>query len=53
MDCWRYIAREKPRWDDRFRLPMYEDVEQPLTFAEKIAKKKERELEHEYLGTEW
>jgi phage terminase large subunit-like protein len=53
MDCWRYIAREKPRWDDRFRLPMYEDIEQPLTIGERLSKKKERELEHEYLGTEW
>lgn len=37
MDCWRYIAREKPKWSDRLTDP--QGYKEPLTAGEKISRR--------------
>jgi hypothetical protein len=44
MDCWRYIARMSPRWEDRIMLPHIKQKESDV--------RSEREYEDEYLGCE-
>lgn len=44
MDCWRYIKRENPQWNDRKRMVNYNKTRD---FTRK------EEFEHETLGTEW
>lgn len=53
MDCWRYIARENPRWSDRIQLPIYSDVEKDIPIHERLRRAKHRESEVEYLGTQY
>ncbi len=58
MDCWRYIAREHPKFNDRFRDEMFNDISEgtPLgmTTAERIKRNLEsKEYAHDILGSEW
>lgn len=53
MDCWRYIAREKPSWADRIHLPTYAGVEEEVPIHERLTRSKQQESEVEYLGTQY
>jgi phage terminase large subunit-like protein len=54
MDCWRYIARDNPRYKDRDQLNIYAPT--PVSAFDRIKRRKqekEADYEHEFLGTEY
>ena len=53
MDCWRYIAREKQRWNDRARMPNVAASDEYISPHTRLANKRNEEIEHEVLGVEW
>ena len=54
MDCWRYIAMQRPRWEDRWILDN-EPQKQRRTVSDMLKRKKRKhnDYEHEFLGSEW
>ncbi len=48
MDCWRYIAREKPRYSHALHGGTVSGLH-----MDEIIDKMEKETVHEFLGTEW
>lgn len=53
MDCWRYIARERPKFKKYPRTEEYDDYKRPFNPAEALRKIRERGTVHEYLGSCW
>ena len=53
MDCWRYIAREHPKWDDRFKYERYEDEKPYVSPHDLISQRVNVESVNEFVGSEW
>lgn len=53
MDCWRYIARERPSFKRLGVSAEFSQGKEVIPVHERIASKKKREGIHEYLGTCW
>ena len=54
MDCWRYIARQQPRWEDRLLVqePPKESIYTDAAYAKRREKRADQGYYHETVG-EW